>query len=146
MGTAVDTVLVDTAEEMDTDTATVVMAMAAVIVVEEVAMDEETATETAMATAMATEDMVTVVVTEDMVTVVVTVMAATVVMVTGTVVAMATVAAAEEEDVDTERSPGMVMLDIKRGTRYNICIYSRRFERVSRTNKYVYCPVPSLPT
>merc|ERR1712238_39871 len=55
--------------------------------------------------------------------------ALTVVMVTGTVVVMATVAAAvAEEDVATERSPGMVDhdMDIKRGTRYlyiYICIY-----------------------
>merc|ERR1712161_105663 len=100
--------------------------------------DTEMDTETATETATATEDMVTVVVTATT--------AATVVMVTGTVVAMATVAAIVEEDVATERFPGMVMLDIKRGTIYNICIYSMRFERDSRTNKYVYCPVLSLPT
>merc|ERR1712238_591186 len=59
----------------------------------------------------------------DMVTVVVTAPAErTVVMVTGTVVAMAVVVAAvEEKDVATERSP--VGTGIKRGTIYNIYIY-----------------------
>merc|ERR1712238_141958 len=98
----------------------------AAVVVEETAMDEETATETATETAMDEEtatEMDTE--TEDMVTVVVTATAAlTVVMVTGTVVVMATVAAAViEEDVATERSPGMVVNGhFKRGTVYDISI------------------------
>merc|ERR1712238_117921 len=84
----------------------------------------------------------------DMVTVVVTATSATVVIVTGTVVAMAVVAAAAVEDVlinmATERSPGMVMLDIKRGTRYNICIwYAFRTSFKEPTSTVPFLPLPT---